>query len=134
MHKEILQSPWLCELIALHINLRETKAKPREASALFYGCYLTFNDGKPSLTWKSLRRCCAFGRIKYSARPKQVGEIRMLCHVAKEEMDAKIHINSAFDLFNKIKNMLCKSLNLINKFQSAGVLGAKASDGEGREG
>ncbi|KAH1060516.1 hypothetical protein GLYMA_02G155500v4 [Glycine max] len=58
----------------------------------------------------------------------------MLCHVAKEEMDAKIHINSAFDLFNKIKNMLCKSLNLINKFQSAGVLGAKASDGEGREG
>ncbi|KHN46571.1 E3 ubiquitin-protein ligase BAH1 [Glycine soja] len=50
MHKEILQSPWLCELIALHINLRETKAKPREASALFYGCYLTFNDGKPSLT------------------------------------------------------------------------------------
>lgn len=51
MHKEILQSPWLCELIALHINLRETKAKPREASALFYGCYLTFNDGKPSLTW-----------------------------------------------------------------------------------
>ncbi|KAG5002649.1 hypothetical protein AAZX31_10G018800 [Glycine max] len=50
MHKEILQSPWLCELIALHINLRETKSKPREASALFDGCYLTFTDGKPSLT------------------------------------------------------------------------------------
>ncbi|BAT95713.1 probable E3 ubiquitin-protein ligase BAH1-like 1 [Vigna umbellata] len=50
MHKEILQSPWLSELIALHINLRETKAKSREASALFHGCYLTFKDGKPSLT------------------------------------------------------------------------------------
>ncbi|ESW16280.1 hypothetical protein PHAVU_007G143600 [Phaseolus vulgaris] len=50
MHKEILQSPWLSELIALHINLRETKAKPREVSALFQGCYLRFKDGKPSLT------------------------------------------------------------------------------------
>jgi len=50
MHKEILQSPWLCELIALHINLRETKAKSRETSALFHGCSLTFKDGKPSLT------------------------------------------------------------------------------------
>ncbi|KAE8657664.1 E3 ubiquitin-protein ligase BAH1 [Hibiscus syriacus] len=27
MHIEILQSPWLCELTAFHINLRETKVK-----------------------------------------------------------------------------------------------------------
>ncbi|TKY52527.1 E3 ubiquitin-protein ligase BAH1 [Spatholobus suberectus] len=58
MHKEILQSPWLIELIALHINLRETKAKSREAPALFDGCYLTFKDGKPSLS------CELFDSIK----------------------------------------------------------------------
>ncbi|KAK9282210.1 hypothetical protein L1049_005123 [Liquidambar formosana] len=51
MHIEILQSPWLCELVAFHINLRETKDhKSRKAPALFEGCYLTFNDGKPSLS------------------------------------------------------------------------------------
>lgn len=49
MHKEILQSPWLIELMALHINLRETKAKSRKSSALFDECYLTVKDGKPSL-------------------------------------------------------------------------------------
>ncbi|KAF7818210.1 E3 ubiquitin-protein ligase BAH1-like [Senna tora] len=50
MHKEILQSPWFCELMAFHINLRETKAKSRHANALFDGCSLTFKDGKPSIT------------------------------------------------------------------------------------
>ncbi|CBI36843.3 hypothetical protein AAG906_034797 [Vitis piasezkii] len=50
MHMEILQSPWLCELMAFHINLRESKAKSRKAPALFDGCSLTFNDGKPSLS------------------------------------------------------------------------------------
>ncbi|CAL5208909.1 unnamed protein product [Lathyrus oleraceus] len=49
MHKEILQSPWLIELMALHINLRETKVKSRKSSALFDECYLTIKDGKPSL-------------------------------------------------------------------------------------
>ncbi|KAK7392324.1 hypothetical protein VNO78_20758 [Psophocarpus tetragonolobus] len=58
MHKEILQSPWLCELIALHINLRETKTNSIGVSALFDGCYLTFKDGKPSLT------CELFDSIK----------------------------------------------------------------------
>ncbi|XP_059436200.1 probable E3 ubiquitin-protein ligase BAH1-like 1 [Corylus avellana] len=41
-HIEILQSPWLCELMAFHINLRESKVK----SVLFEGCNLT----QPSLT------------------------------------------------------------------------------------
>lgn len=50
MHIEILQSPWLCELMAFHINLRETKTKTRKAPAFFDGCSLIFNDGKPSLS------------------------------------------------------------------------------------
>ncbi|XP_015891889.2 probable E3 ubiquitin-protein ligase BAH1-like 1 isoform X1 [Ziziphus jujuba] len=50
MHIEILQSPWLCELMAFHINLKETKVKSRKAPALFEGCSLALKDGKPSLT------------------------------------------------------------------------------------
>ncbi|XVF72615.1 hypothetical protein PTKIN_Ptkin12aG0134900 [Pterospermum kingtungense] len=50
MHMEILQSPWLCELMAFHINLRETKDKSGKTPALFEGCYLVFNDGKPFLS------------------------------------------------------------------------------------
>ncbi|KAI4301404.1 hypothetical protein L6164_034687 [Bauhinia variegata] len=51
MHMEILQSPWLCELMAFYINLRETKAANlTKGSALFDGCSLEINDGKPSLT------------------------------------------------------------------------------------
>ncbi|KAH7578347.1 hypothetical protein JRO89_XS01G0371200 [Xanthoceras sorbifolium] len=50
MHIEILQSPWLCELMAFHINLRETKVNSSKAPALFEGCSLKFNDGKPSLS------------------------------------------------------------------------------------
>lgn len=49
MHIEILQSPWLCELMAFHINLRETDTKSEIAPGLLEGCYLQFNDGKPSL-------------------------------------------------------------------------------------
>lgn len=48
MHVEILQSPWLCELMAFHINLRE-KEKRGKPAKLFDGCYLKFTDGKPSL-------------------------------------------------------------------------------------
>ncbi|RYR37916.1 hypothetical protein Ahy_A09g042832 [Arachis hypogaea] len=54
MHKEILQSPWLCELMAFHINLRETKVQSRKAHAFFDGCSLTFKDGKPALTCELL--------------------------------------------------------------------------------
>ncbi|GMH25961.1 hypothetical protein Nepgr_027804 [Nepenthes gracilis] len=50
MHIEILQSPWLCEIMAFHINLREKDIKKREAPALFDGCSLAFTDGKPTLT------------------------------------------------------------------------------------
>ncbi|KAG6645054.1 hypothetical protein CIPAW_08G096100 [Carya illinoinensis] len=49
MHIEILQSPWLCELIAFHINLRKNKVETSKALAMFEGCNLTFNDVKPSL-------------------------------------------------------------------------------------
>ncbi|XP_022758004.1 E3 ubiquitin-protein ligase BAH1-like isoform X1 [Durio zibethinus] len=58
MHKEILQSPWLCELMAFDINLRETKIKSGKTPALFEGSYLTFNDGKPFLS------CELFGSVK----------------------------------------------------------------------
>ncbi|XLS94827.1 hypothetical protein HN51_070835 [Arachis hypogaea] len=54
MHKEILQSPWLCELMAFHINLRETKVQSRKAHAFFDGCSLTFKDEKPALTCELL--------------------------------------------------------------------------------
>ncbi|KAI8522677.1 hypothetical protein RHMOL_Rhmol13G0015000 [Rhododendron molle] len=58
MHLEILQSPWLCELMAFHINMRETKPQQRKASALFDGCSLVINEGKPSL------HCELFDSIK----------------------------------------------------------------------
>ncbi|GAB4829878.1 hypothetical protein Ancab_019524 [Ancistrocladus abbreviatus] len=58
MHIEILQSPWLCELMALHINLRETQVKKRKTAALFDGCLLTITDEKPSLT------CDLFDSVK----------------------------------------------------------------------
>ena len=45
-----LQSPWLCELMAFHINSQETKANTRNAPALFNGCSLIFKDEKPSLS------------------------------------------------------------------------------------
>jgi len=61
MHKEILQSPWLCELMAFHINLRETKVKSRKEHTLFDGCSLTIKDGKPSLS------CELFDSIKLDA-------------------------------------------------------------------
>ncbi|KAJ4726931.1 E3 ubiquitin-protein ligase BAH1-like [Melia azedarach] len=49
MQIEILQSPWLRELVALHINLRDqTDVVNSTASSESYK--LTFNDGKPSLS------------------------------------------------------------------------------------
>lgn len=50
MNIEILQSPWLCELMAFHINLRATNGNTRKAPAFFEGCSLIFKDGKPSLS------------------------------------------------------------------------------------
>ncbi|KAI3819258.1 hypothetical protein L1987_13084 [Smallanthus sonchifolius] len=50
MHMEILQSPWLYELIAFHINLKERKGMMGKDSELFEGCGIIFNDGKPLLS------------------------------------------------------------------------------------
>ncbi|XP_057535965.1 probable E3 ubiquitin-protein ligase BAH1-like 1 [Amaranthus tricolor] len=50
MHIELLQSPWLCELMAFHINLRDKNSKTRKSAYLFEGCSLKFSDGKPSFT------------------------------------------------------------------------------------
>lgn len=49
MQIEILQSPWLYELMAFHINLRDSNTDKANASALLEGCSLVFNDTKPSL-------------------------------------------------------------------------------------
>lgn len=49
MQIEILQSPWLYELMAFHINLRDSNTDKVNASALLEGCSLVFNDAKPSL-------------------------------------------------------------------------------------
>lgn len=46
MQIEILQSPWLYELMAFHINLRESKVRSGDG---LEGCSLIFDDGKPSL-------------------------------------------------------------------------------------
>lgn len=50
MHIEILQSPWLCELMAFYINLRESKINNRAVMGLFEDCSLTFDDDKPILS------------------------------------------------------------------------------------
>lgn len=57
LHIEILQSPWLCELISFHINLRESK-DTRTLSGLFDGFSLNFEGDKPSLS------CSFFDSIK----------------------------------------------------------------------
>ncbi|KAK9146947.1 hypothetical protein Sjap_006850 [Stephania japonica] len=58
-HIEILRSPWLCELIAFHINLRESKhAKRRTVPDLFDGCSLAFEFEKPILS------CALFDSVK----------------------------------------------------------------------
>ncbi|KAK9084233.1 hypothetical protein Scep_030704 [Stephania cephalantha] len=58
-HLEILRSPWLCELIAFHINLREGKhAKKRAVPDLFDGCSLAFEFEKPILS------CALFDSVK----------------------------------------------------------------------
>ncbi|CAA7056159.1 unnamed protein product [Microthlaspi erraticum] len=53
MRIEILQSPWLCELMAFHINLKESQKDSGAvlaSPALFDGCSLMFDDGKPLLS------------------------------------------------------------------------------------
>lgn len=50
MHIEILQSPWLCELMAFYINERQRQANSKAVMGLFEDCSLAFDDGKPTLS------------------------------------------------------------------------------------
>ncbi|KAF3334750.1 E3 ubiquitin-protein ligase BAH1-like 1 [Carex littledalei] len=54
LHIEILQSPWLCELMAFYINLRKSKVDNNAPMELFGDCSLRFDNDKPTLT------CCLF--------------------------------------------------------------------------
>ncbi|KAG8389482.1 hypothetical protein BUALT_Bualt02G0234000 [Buddleja alternifolia] len=72
MHIELLQSPWLCELVAFHVNLRESKVNSRSGPALFEGCSLVFNDEKPSLS------CELFDSVKL--------EIDLTCSICLETL------------------------------------------------
>jgi E3 ubiquitin-protein ligase BAH len=51
LHIEILQSPWLSELMAFYMNLRRTKNNTA-AMELFGDCALTFDDDQPTLSCK----------------------------------------------------------------------------------
>ncbi|XP_073106551.1 probable E3 ubiquitin-protein ligase BAH1-like 1 [Elaeis guineensis] len=50
MHIDILRSPWLCELMAFYINLKENKPDENMLPGLFGDCSLTFENGKPMLS------------------------------------------------------------------------------------
>lgn len=49
LHIEILQSPWLSELMAFYMNLRRSKNN-EAALELFGDCSLTFDDDQPTLS------------------------------------------------------------------------------------
>ncbi|XP_062187596.1 probable E3 ubiquitin-protein ligase BAH1-like 1 isoform X3 [Phragmites australis] len=49
LHIEILQSPWLCELMAFYMNLRRSK-KNKAAMELFGDCSLVFDGDRPTLS------------------------------------------------------------------------------------
>ncbi|KAH7655030.1 putative E3 ubiquitin ligase protein [Dioscorea alata] len=52
MYLEILQSPWLCELLAFYINLRRKASNHATETPWFFGdCSLSIDDGKPMLTY-----------------------------------------------------------------------------------
>ncbi|KAI0511825.1 hypothetical protein KFK09_012457 [Dendrobium nobile] len=57
MQIEMLHSPWLSELIAFYINLRE-KVNNKHTSGLLTDFKLTFNDGRPMLS------CSLFDSLK----------------------------------------------------------------------
>ncbi|XP_057782332.1 E3 ubiquitin-protein ligase NLA-like [Salvia miltiorrhiza] len=52
MRIEVLQSPWLYELMALHINVRESKENMGNAPLQLEGFSLLFDNGKPSLSFE----------------------------------------------------------------------------------
>ncbi|KAJ0976275.1 hypothetical protein J5N97_018240 [Dioscorea zingiberensis] len=52
MHVEILQSPWLCDLLAFYIYLRrKASGQAMTAPWLFDDCSLSIDDGKPMLSY-----------------------------------------------------------------------------------
>ncbi|XP_072084644.1 E3 ubiquitin-protein ligase NLA-like [Arachis hypogaea] len=106
MHKEILQSPWLCELMALHINLRETKVQSRKAHAFFDGCSLTFKDGKPALTCELLDSIkididltCSICLLKYLYSCQKYWEKRAQSERVERLKQIKEHWESQCRLF-----------------------------------
>ncbi|RDX91953.1 E3 ubiquitin-protein ligase BAH1, partial [Mucuna pruriens] len=104
MHKEILQSPWLCELMAFHINLRESKVKSRKAPALFDGCSLTFKDGKPSLT------CELFDSIKV--------DIDLTCSICLDTVFDPVSLTCGH-IFCYICACSAASVSIVNGLKSA---------------
>lgn len=58
LHIETLKSPWLCELLAFYINLRQKEPNTRTILGIFGDCALTFDDGKPELS------CGLFDSVK----------------------------------------------------------------------
>ncbi|KAG6477610.1 probable E3 ubiquitin-protein ligase BAH1-like 1 [Zingiber officinale] len=71
MHIEILQSPWLCDLMAFYINLRRSSDENKSTVELFDDCFLTFDDeGKPTLS------CGLFDSLKI--------EIDLTCSICLE--------------------------------------------------
>ena len=58
LHIETLKSPWLSELLALYINLRQTDPKVKAIAGIFGDCSLTFDDDKPMLS------CGLFDSVK----------------------------------------------------------------------
>jgi len=57
-HIDIIQSPWLYELIAFHINLRDAELMDVETETMYAALALKFDDSKPSMT------CELFGSFK----------------------------------------------------------------------
>ncbi|XP_074565526.1 putative E3 ubiquitin-protein ligase BAH1-like 1 [Curcuma longa] len=71
MHIEILQSPWLSELMAFYINLRQSTDKNNSMAELLDDCFLTFDDeAKPTLS------CSLFDSMKI--------EIDLTCSICLE--------------------------------------------------
>ncbi|CAN6468890.1 unnamed protein product [Victoria cruziana] len=70
MSIEILQSPWLNELIAFYVNLKETKSGMRTIPGLLEECAITFDQGKPSLS------CVLFDSLRL--------EIDLTCSICLE--------------------------------------------------
>ncbi|KAJ4753046.1 SPX (SYG1/Pho81/XPR1) domain-containing protein [Rhynchospora pubera] len=79
LHIEILQSPWLCELMAFYINLRKSKVDNKAPLELFGDCSLTFDDDKPTLS------CCLFESMRV--------DIDLTCSICLETVFDAVSLN-----------------------------------------